>query len=238
MSTIGNWRGPNIVKDGLVLYLDPGSPNSYYNKTSTTIKDISGNGNNGTLTNFGSQTIYDPANGGSIVFDGTNDHILLPYTGNTNNNYTFNIVMKCSNMDSNSNNRQTLFGLSYNNNFALQQFTLEIWGNSGVGFRGNGGTIEYVDFFYYLWSTGGDANSINFYTVTLNSTGHSIYVNGVLKNTINQPYTSDFNSVYLGYRREGNYWNGNFYLFQMYNRVLSSNEILQNFNATKTRFGL
>ena len=51
MSTVGNWRGPSIVKDGLVLYLDAGSPNSYFNKTSTTWKDMSGSASNGTLIN-------------------------------------------------------------------------------------------------------------------------------------------------------------------------------------------
>lgn len=75
MSTInGGWRGPNIVKDGLILYMDASSPNSYLNNVfGTTWKDISGNGNNGTLVNFGSQTIWNSSNGGSIVFDGTND---------------------------------------------------------------------------------------------------------------------------------------------------------------------
>ncbi len=62
MSTVGNWRGANIIKQGLVLYLDPGSPNSFYNKSNTTIRDISENTNNGTLTNFGSQTIYNSIN--------------------------------------------------------------------------------------------------------------------------------------------------------------------------------
>jgi hypothetical protein len=39
MSFNSGWRGPNIVKDGIVLYLDPGSPNSYYG-SGNTWKDI------------------------------------------------------------------------------------------------------------------------------------------------------------------------------------------------------
>ena len=44
MSTVqGGWRGPNITKDGLLIYLDPSSPNSYYQlQGGTTLKDISG----------------------------------------------------------------------------------------------------------------------------------------------------------------------------------------------------
>ena len=62
------WRGPNIVKNGLVLYLNAGSPNSFYSPTAgTTWKDISGLTNNGTLFNGAS---YSTADGGSISFDG------------------------------------------------------------------------------------------------------------------------------------------------------------------------
>ena len=82
MSTAGNWRGPDIVKNGLVLYLDPGSPNSYFDKNSTNIKDISGNNYSGSLANG---PTYSSANGGTIVFDGTNDYIKTNYS--TNNTY-------------------------------------------------------------------------------------------------------------------------------------------------------
>ena len=68
------WRGPNIVKDGLVLYIDPGSPNSYFDKSSTVIKDISGNNITGTLVNG---PTFNSANGGAIVFDGSNDYVNL-----------------------------------------------------------------------------------------------------------------------------------------------------------------
>ncbi len=77
MSTVGNWRGPNIVKDGLVFYLDAGSPNSFYPPTAgATWKDTSGNGHIGTLTNG---PTYDSANGGTIVFDGVDDYVSTNY---------------------------------------------------------------------------------------------------------------------------------------------------------------
>jgi hypothetical protein len=235
MSTVGNWQGPKIIKDGLVMYLDPGSPNSYFNKTSTTIKDISGNNRTGTLTNG---PTYSTSNGGSIIFDGSDDYILIPYTGNTSNSYTFNIAMKCNTMDSNSGNRQTILGLSYNNNIAYQQFTSEIWGNVGVTFRGNGGSTEGVDFFTNSWTTNNDANNITYYTIIINSTNHLMYINNVLKINISRPYTANFNSILLGGRNQGNFWNGGCYLFQMYDRILTDNELTQNYNVVKSRFGL
>ena len=232
---MGFYRGPNIVTDGLVLALDAANTKSYPG-SGTTWRDLSGNNNSGSLANG---PTFSSDNRGSIVFDGSDDYVNIPYVGNTSNSFTFIIVMKCNNMTSDTAlNRQTLFGLSQNDNSAFRQFDVEIWGNTGAGFRGNGGAIENVNFFGYSWALGVNANNINIYTITLNSTGHSIYVNGVLRNTISQTATADFNSIVLGTRLAGNLWNGICYSFSMYNRVLSTSEVAQNYNATKTRFGL
>ena len=64
---------PSIVRDNLVLYLDAANTKSYPG-SGTTWKDISGKGNNGTLTNG---PTFDSNNLGSIDFDGTNDHVVL-----------------------------------------------------------------------------------------------------------------------------------------------------------------
>ena len=122
--------------------------------------------------------------------------------------------------------------LSNNFNSAFFYFDLEIWGNVGYGFRGDG-----TNYSLYSWSSDGNAQAINFYTVTLDSTGHSIYLNGQIKTTVSNGYTSNFNYILLG-TRLGNYWNGPCYQFSMYNRILSAQEILQNHNATKARFNL
>ena len=60
-----------IVTDGLVLCLDAASKRSYPG-TGTTWTDLKGV-NNGTLTNG---PTFDSANGGSIVFDGSNDQVI------------------------------------------------------------------------------------------------------------------------------------------------------------------
>ena len=65
-------HGASIVRNGLVLYLDAANPKSYPG-SGTTWKDLSGNGNNGTLVNG---PTFNSANGGSIVFDGTNDYVI------------------------------------------------------------------------------------------------------------------------------------------------------------------
>ena len=63
--------GPDIVEDGLVLYLDAGNEESYPG-TGTTWKDLSGNGNDGTLTNG---PTFSGDNTGGITFDGSNDYV-------------------------------------------------------------------------------------------------------------------------------------------------------------------
>ena len=66
---VGAEVSTGLITDSLVVYLDA-SNNSSYSGSGTTWSDISGNGNNFTLTNG---PTYASANGGAIVFDGTND---------------------------------------------------------------------------------------------------------------------------------------------------------------------
>ena len=225
---------PPVVTNGLVLYLDAANRLSYVSG-STAWNDLSGIGNNGTLING---PTFNPLFGGSIDLDGTDDYINIPYSGSTSGSFTFTIAMKCDTMDLSGSNRQTLFGLSQNGNAAFRQFDFEIWGNAGRGFRGDGGGVENVNFFGYVWNSNGDANSNNVYTITLKATGQSVYLNGQLRSTINQAYTASFNSVVLGTRLAGNLWNGQCYYFSMYTRELSTQEIVQNYNTIKSRFNL
>ena len=63
--------GPKIIRDGLIMHWDPADKNSYPG-SGTTIYDISGNGYHGTLYNG---VGYSTANGGVLVFDGSNDYV-------------------------------------------------------------------------------------------------------------------------------------------------------------------
>jgi len=78
---------PDIVTSGLVMNLAAGNPYSYHSPTSgTTWTDVSGNGNNGTLTNG-------PAySGGSITFDGADDYARVPYNASLNPDQWFNFT--------------------------------------------------------------------------------------------------------------------------------------------------
>ena len=80
--------GGNIVTDGLVLLLDAANTKSYVSG-STIWNDLSRSGNTGTLTNG---PTYNSSNGGSIVFDGSNDFIEGTITVPTS--FTFNVWLK------------------------------------------------------------------------------------------------------------------------------------------------
>ena len=240
MSTVGNWRGPNIVKDGLVMYLDAGSPNSYINGISgTSWKDISGNSNNGTLING---PTFNSANGGSIVFDGVDDYVGKDSSINTGQNFSVFTWVKPGAI----NVRNGIIGNSY-------PYT------SGVGWyfstaTNYGGTLN--TFFISVGSDNAYRTATN-NSITLNTWN---YIGGTITNGGQdiKLYSNGIETGYLGGILSANtvtYSTPQFYVgrrvstspepfigsiatTQIYNRVLSAVEILQNYNATKTRFGL
>ena len=90
---------PYSFSGGPTLLLDAGIATSYPG-SGTIWTDLSGNGNNGTLTNG---PTFSSADGGSIVCDGVNDHIALPSI-DTNSDFTLNFWTKRT-----SNSNPTLF---------------------------------------------------------------------------------------------------------------------------------
>jgi len=85
-------RGPKIISNGLVLYLDAAN-NKSYPRTGTTWYDLSGNNNNGTLTNG---PTFNSANGGSIVYDGADDSVNLSLVSSNVNNVTTEVWFKAN----------------------------------------------------------------------------------------------------------------------------------------------
>jgi hypothetical protein len=226
MPTVGNWRGPNIVNDGLVLYVDPGSPNSYYNKTSTVIVDISDNNRIGTFTNG---PLYSNDGNGSIALDGSNDFVSFGNVAALNFTTPFSIGCWFKrnttqpSVDSaiigNINGAYTGYMLWYNSG------TVDFYFNSGI--RANSATTILANTWYHvmgIW-TGAAAQ---------------IYLNGTL-NVSSAYSTPPGNSTPLftiGQYQSGRNFAGNVSTCTAYNKPLSADEVLQNFNATRARFGI
>jgi hypothetical protein len=220
------FTGPNIITDGLVLSLDAGN-NKSYQSGSTTWFDRSGRGNNGTLTNG---PTFNSANGGSIVFDGVNDYVSM-------GNFIQNI---------------TAFTVNHWITLNISQTTRTIFSNYSTvgGPRGwvtgiSDSTANVVKFFLgdsTLFSTFALIVGIPYYvTVTYNSGNPTIYINGVFNNSSTTTITysslalnNDIGRLGTGIQN----FNGRISQVSVYNRALTPDEILQNYNATKTRFGL
>jgi hypothetical protein len=236
------WRGPNIVKDGLVLYLNAASPTSYNSVIGGTVwRDISGNNNNCTLING---TTYSSANGGAMVFDGSNDYVLSNNIINVSNRFTVNAWVRLNfttPQPTNFSNRVTLISNCYPYT-ANKGFLMVASANNGSDIFISLGNDQK-----YAVSTTGyvSANQNYMVTATVNAGDSNIklYYNGLEVNyavqtdgNINLAY--DVGSTQIGFRSGADIMNGNLYNMQIYNRALSATEVLQNYNATKTRFGL
>lgn len=233
MATI---RGPKIVTNGLILALDAADRKSYPG-SDTVWNDLSGNNNHGTLING---PTFNSANGGNIVFDGTNDYVNIPNNSIFSvQNFTISAWVKFS-----------AFG-TYNQIFVKPQngppwvnpylsWMLRITNNNLFEFSIGSSTTYYGSNYTYTFSTGTFYNLIGKYDGTnlISYINNSSVKTTAVSATIN--YSTDPVFIGAGYGSSpvGEFLNGNVYLINMYNRALSDSEILQNFNAQRGRFGI
>ena len=231
------YYGPRIIKNGLVFAVDAADKNSYKG-SGTTWRDLSGNEYNGTLTNG---PTFSNTNGGNIVFDGTNDYVGINYNANLNpsTNVSVSVWARLTISDSNIRNPIELSASADELYWIFLRADLspKRW---GWGVRQSNNT--------YAETTSNATNpAINtWYNLTLvanSSTGLvSLYINGILDGSIAYNGTLKQNAaatLSLGRDPGANrrFWQGNIANAQIYNRALTAAEILQNYNATKTRFG-
>ena len=227
-----------IVKDGLVLCLDAADRKSYP-ETGATWFDRSGRGNNGTLTNG---PAFSATNGGSIVFDGNNDYVFISSTSALNwgmNDWTFDIWFFLPSIYSNNNLYTTIFESPQFFIGTLRSGLTQIAGfyttDTGAGFISS--SFASYTFGAYQYSCADKWTNL---TLSKNGSTSYCYLNGNL-------YASKIASTYLNQSNSGRYGitfsnseplNGNIASSKIYNRALTPEEIKQNFNATRGRFGI
>ena len=231
--------GPDIIESGLVLCLDAANKNSYPG-SGTTWTDLTGNGNNGTLTNG---PTFSAGNQGSIVFDGTNDYVNVANTGTdfrfANVTFTVSLWIKTT-----SSTGGVIISKGATASTAGWLFQFDSAGTVSGTTKGSDGFNTYNRTSTATVNNNTWRNIVSIYTTntsTLGSNTISIYIDGVLSNgtgtlgTIVYATTTD--TVQIARRPTGNYWAGSIANTQIYNRSLTATEILQNYNATKSRFG-
>ena len=232
--------GPDLIQDGLVLCLDASDRNSYVSG-STTWFDLSGNNNSGSLVNG---PTFNTGSLGSIVFDGVDDYVLVN-SGSTSINPTTSITVT-----------SFLNILSYGNNFApvvfkqnnypgtYEQYSLGL-SNNNLFF-----VITGVDRVQKIVQTSGSyINQTVYVTGTCDTITDEmrLYINGNLISTASFTSTFDIADTPINIGGTGvlkfgsnfrGFTNGKIYNTSIYNRALTQQEILQNYNSQKSRFGL
>jgi hypothetical protein len=212
---------PRIVSNGLLMYIDAANTRSYSGSGNTALGLITGI--DGTLVNG---VGFTTANNGAFTFDGSNDYI------------------------------------NFGNSSAVQQSsgTLSAWAKAsspGGGYRGIIAKQGAYGLFYtdsvlvaYDWSadtprsTGINIADNTWKNVVLTyqsgvSNGTHIYINGVSVLTTTITIQSQVANLFGGAEANASQFSScQASSFKMYSRVLSAVEILQNYNATKKRYGL
>ena len=231
---MGAYGGPDIITDGLVFSVDAGSERSYPG-SGTSATSLVGT-SVGTLTNG---VGFDSANGGSFTFDGSDDYISVAYNTELN----------------------TPLGATYD----IWIYPTSTGEFLSRGTSDSGTTPDNPRFYigssgnlYFDWSTPGADTYVSTASgvVTFNAWNNIIgaatpgqqlrvYVNAVepsysfVSNTLPTPLPNTPNPLIIG----GVTWipryiAGKIAAVRLYNKSLTAAEVLQNYNAQKSRFGL
>jgi hypothetical protein len=244
MSTVNR----SSVNDNLLIYIDPANPKSYIGSGINVIDLSRSKTFNMSLLN---STLVNNYNGGVFTLDGVDDTIESDISminkivenmtwdlwfRRTQDMNIFNMVFSCGSTPYLS-FRGTLAGVNANK-FLFSYFTRI------------GGVFTQRT----LYSTNTYSNDIWYnvvctlsYNLTTQVTESKIYINGVLDNTLTNNGSVDNipqpNAVQR--LRLGNYpdsqpypFKGDIGSFKIYNKLLSADEVLNNYNITKSRFGL
>lgn len=236
---------PNLITDGLILWLDAGNLSSYDDKAGyydcgygcqyyssnpgctncgTQWKDMSGYGNDGTLTNGVGVSYSSGMGGGSMLFDGSDDRVYVTSNLGTLSNYTISFWARRD-----AENRMPVSSRSSTNFYW--------YGDNSWRYVHGGTSGEH----YYSKPTSIPLGSWGHYCVVYNGSNVTIYRQGIYQSQVSTTGTADFTSGFqIGYwEANGGYcWSGPISVVMMHNIALTSNQVLQNFNNGRKRFGI
>ncbi len=214
---------PSIVTDGLVFQVDAANIKSY-SGSGTNVTNISNSNYTGVLNNG---VGFSSNNNGVFTFDGSNDYISF-VPNDIFNIGTGDFTLLAWHKTSYKSNYSTIMSLDDGNGTGYLLYTSI---NSGVmrnwvaGVPKNGN----IDICTGVW---------NLIGLTRTSGLCTQYVNGVVDTTFTASGVLQISgrTLIIGQNANSYYYNGNISTVQIYNRSLTQQEILQNYNATKGRY--
>jgi hypothetical protein len=208
----------DVVKNGLVLYLDAANSKSYVSGSGVW-RDLSGNNNSGSLTNG---PTFSSANGGSILFDGNNDYVFSNTPNLTSSNYTVMGAARYSGAT-----RGRIINATSNN------WLMGHWNNSTENYYAEGWVSSVQagtsDTNWRIYASNGNisGDSYGFYVnnnfVVQNNNG-SAGPNGITLGRY-APISSEYSTAQFSF-------------LLIYDRILTTTEMTQIFNMNRGRFGI
>jgi hypothetical protein len=227
---MGVIAGANINDNGLVFSLDAANNRSYTGSGSTSFGLVGGIG--GTLING---TGFSSANGGSFIFDGTDDYINSTFPVNNNSDFTIGFWMNYQDVTSPDRGLVSTWDISWNG-FGIGTYNSQIrsWVNDGAG-----GGINWAPIVTNTWK---------YYTLAFSNSLKTqyVYIDGIFLNSETRNTTVTHSSLQIARGGQSGSTQLTYYPYlkcqisqlSIYNRALSAKEIKQNYNATKKRYGL
>ena len=237
---------PAYESSGLVAYYDPANSLSY-SGTGSTFSDLSGNGNDGTIVGA---TYTDSS---YFTLDGTNDYIVTPnlYTSLITNgeNHTVEMWVYANNVDDclwsdlgTTNDPATstyhFAGSQILQIGPFQQIITGLWNSTAItrAVAGSGSPL-----------TGAWKHVVRTYSGTTLSSYLNAGTPGTTTVTFRSPIDDSSNHWYLAFGAEdtttysgstAGWLSGRIGILRVYNRALSSAEVLSNYNNAKAIYGL
>ena len=225
------------VTTNIVLYYDPSNPSSYPG-SGTTINDISGNGLNGSLSNITFTSPYFTYNGTSSQVSVADNALLEPGSGDWTMEVWVNQTTSGNDVVLGKfDNGGVSLDVSYSIRTTNTTYYAQIGSGSGAGatlFVNSTNYVGTLSTWYqlvYVFKNGG--------TKTLET-----FVNGSSVGSVNHSLASILNStnpLYIGSYNGGEFpqwFDGRIGITRLYNSALTSSQVLQNYNADKSKYGL
>ena len=229
---------PNIpVTSNLILYYDPSNPLSY-SGSGTVINDLSGNGLNGTMSNITFTSPYFSYNGTSSQIQVVDNALLEPGSGDwtmevwVNQSVLGNDVVLGKFDDG---------GLTVDVSYSIRTTNTTYYAQLGSG-SGSGSSL-FVNSTNYVGTIGTWYQIVYVFTNVAANTLQT-FVNGISIGTVSHNLASILNStnpLYIGNYNGGEFgqwFDGKIGVTRLYDASLTSAQVLQNFNADKSKYGL
>ena len=218
------------VTSNLVLYYDPSNPSSYTG-TGTTINDLSGNGLNGTMSNITFTNPYFTYNGSSSQIAIADNVLLEPGSGD----WTMEVWVNQS-----VSGNDVVLG-KFPPGGAQTSYAIRTTATTYYGQLGSSSSFQNST--NYVGTIGTWYQIVYVFTNVAANTLQT-FVNGSSIGSVAHSLSSILNTttgLYIGSYNNGEYpqwFDGRIGITRLYNKSLTASEVLQNFNADKSKYGL